>query len=64
MKLYNAKPGKYSESSYKNLKAGRVCAIIGTSLSAMIVFVVLIYVLIVGAALGTIFSTLPWESYM
>ena len=35
-KLYTSDPGRYAES-YKNAKAGFVCAIIGTSLSAAVV---------------------------
>ncbi len=64
MKLYNANPDLYSESSYKNLKAGKVCAIIGTSLSGMLVLGVIIYLLIIGTAIGTFFSATPWESFM
>lgn len=30
--LYRANPGIYSEASYNNIKAGRVCAIIGLAL--------------------------------
>lgn len=33
--LYAAAPGNYTPSSYNNLKAGRICAIIGTILSAL-----------------------------
>ncbi len=64
IKLYNANPDLYSESSYKNLKAGKVCAIIGTSLSGMLVLGVIIYLLIIGTAIGTFFSATPWESFM
>jgi len=64
MKLYNANPELYTEGSYKNLKAGRVCAIIGTSLSGMLVLGIIIYLLIIGTAIGTFFSATPWESFM
>lgn len=42
-RIYNSNPSKY-EGSFKNAKAGFICAIIGTSLSALyfIVFVVLL----------------------
>ena len=33
--LYTANPEMYTESSYKNLKAGRICAIIGLVLSGI-----------------------------
>lgn len=35
MKLYNDNPGIYSESSLSTLKAGRICSIIGTCLTAL-----------------------------
>lgn len=43
-KLYADSPGAYTEASFKNLNAGRICAIIGLSLSALylIFYVVLI----------------------
>ena len=61
--LYNENPDMYTQASYKNMSAGRVCAIIGTVLSSIYVAIVLIYLLIVGAAIGTIFTQLPWESF-
>ncbi len=54
--LLRQNPGKYSEASLKNLKAGRVCAIIGTSLSAVFLIVFIIELIF----LGSIFSSLPW----
>lgn len=57
--LYNANPGKYSESSFKNMKAGHVCAIIGTVLSALYLVFIIIYLLVVGAAI----SSMPWDMY-
>ena len=57
-KLYNENTSLYSLASFNNMKAGRICAIIGTILSALF----LIYVIIVIAFLGAIFSSMPWES--
>jgi hypothetical protein len=62
-KEYKLNPSGYSEGSYKNLKAGRICAIIGTSLSGLYVVFLIIYLTIMGAAIGTIFSTMPWHSF-
>lgn len=44
MKLYNANPEAFTAGSYSNLKAGRVCAIIGVILSSLyfIFFMILI----------------------
>lgn len=57
--LYKSSPQKYSLSSYNNLKAGRVCAIIGLCLSALYFIYWIIYIVIVGAAV----STMPWQMY-
>ena len=54
---YNENPGQYSESSYKNMQAGKICAIIGTCLSALAFIYYIVYFLIIGAAL----SVLPWS---
>lgn len=56
-KTYEENPENYIESSYKNLKAGRICAIIGLSLSALY----LIYIIFILATVGATFSALPWE---
>jgi uncharacterized BrkB/YihY/UPF0761 family membrane protein len=34
-KLYNEDPAHYTESSYKNMNAGKICAIIGLILSIL-----------------------------
>lgn len=58
--LYEQSPGAYSQASYNNLKAGRICAIIGTSLSAVYILILIVYIIF----LGTVFSGLPWEQMM
>jgi hypothetical protein len=45
---YNQNPGMYLQSSYSNMKAGRICAIIGTSLSAVYMAIMIIYLAIFG----------------
>ncbi len=55
-KLYQANPSAYSEASYKNMKAGKVCGIIGLCLSAVYFVIIIIYIVI----LGTTLSMLPW----
>ncbi len=57
--LYNANPALYTESSYSNLKAGRICAIIGLILTALTTLYYFIVVVILGAA----FSWIPWHMY-
>lgn len=46
---YNQNPAGYTQASYKNAKAGRICAIIGTIMSALY----LIYTICIWAFLGS-----------
>jgi len=59
---YNEAPEKYTESSAKNLNAGRICAIIGIVISGLLIMIGIIYMIIFGATLGSLFSTIPWEN--
>jgi len=47
MKKYQLNPGLYTESSYKNAKAGKICGMIATILSAL--FIVMVILIIAGA---------------
>ena len=60
--LYEKNPGEYTIGSYKNLNAGKICAIIGTSLSGIYFIYAMIKWIIVGGALMAIFSDFPWDS--
>ena len=61
MDLYNANPGFYTASSFNNVKAGRICGIIGICLSALYILVIVAYLLFFGA---TILShPWNWQSY-
>jgi hypothetical protein len=44
-RLYRQNPTKYSQSSYSNLKAGKVCGIIGICISGVFILVLLIALL-------------------
>ena len=57
--LYVSDPGKYTEGSYKNMNAGKICAWIGISLSAI---VLLFYVWLI-AAIGLAGLTDPNTIY-
>jgi hypothetical protein len=48
-KEYRLNPNVYSISSYKNLKAGKTCAIIGLALAGIAVICFVIYVIVVGS---------------
>lgn len=49
MKLYNSSPATYTPASYKNLSAGRVCAIIGTCLSSLYIIFAIIAIAYAGS---------------
>ena len=55
--LYKENPNAYSLSSFNNLKAGKICGIIGISLSALYLILIVIYIVV----LGTAFAALPWD---
>jgi len=59
---YYEAPEKYTESSAKNLNAGKICAIIGIVISGLLIMIGIIYLIVVGATLGTLFSTIPWDN--
>jgi hypothetical protein len=52
LKIYSSSPETYTESSHKNVKAGRICSIIGLCLSSLYIVVIIIYVAVLGAAIG------------
>jgi M penetrans paralogue family 26 len=55
MALYKNNPGLYTEASYNNIKAGRICAIIGIALQAVaiIVYILIIAVFVSAASAGS-----------
>ena len=42
-KLYLAQPNAYTPGSYKNLKSGRICAIIGLAVSVLYILLLLVF---------------------
>lgn len=44
IRTYEANSSAYTESSYKNVKAGKVCAIIGLSISGLALLIILVAV--------------------
>lgn len=55
--LYQQNPERYSIASYNNLKAGKICAIIGVIISSLWFLYFIIVFLLYGFAL----SSLPWH---
>lgn len=47
--LYNANPRMYTDGSYNNLKAGRICAIVGLSIGSIILLVFIVYAVILAS---------------
>lgn len=47
-KIYQQNPGAYALASYKNMKAGKICAIIGMSLAGLYILFLVVYFFIVG----------------
>ncbi|MBS3807303.1 MAG: hypothetical protein KGY60_07350 [Bacteroidales bacterium] len=58
MKELSQNPNLYTESSIKNLKAGRICSIIGVSLGGA--FLLLVFLLIILGLAGGFFALLPF----
>lgn len=59
--LYISAPSDYKAVSYSNMKAGKVCAIIGVSLSSLMLVSAMIVKFLFGAAfLGILSSLLPF----
>lgn len=49
--LYNANPLAYTEGSFKNIKAGKVCAIIGVILSSLMTIYFIFLIVLFGTAI-------------
>lgn len=50
--LYNQSPEAWSQSSYNNMNAGRICAIIGTVCGGLYLVIILAYIAIMGSLIG------------
>lgn len=61
--LYAESPEKYTLSSFKNMNAGRICAIIGTIISSLYLVYLIIYIVFLGAVAGSLLTSFPWDSF-
>lgn len=59
IKEYQANPSLYTQVSYKNAKAGRVCGIVGLCLSGTVLFLALAVVLFALSVAGIAIMSLP-----
>lgn len=64
IEMYQANPSLYTESSLKNINAGKICAIIGIVISGLLMLIGLIWMMAVGATFGTLFDHIPWSNYI
>jgi hypothetical protein len=62
LKKYNENPGAYSQGSLGNLKGGRICAIIGVILSALIFVVYLAIIIFSGTS--WMYDTTYWQEIL
>ncbi len=53
MRAYRENPMAYTQSSYSNINAGKICAIIGVSLSVIAVIISIVYYAAIVAVLAT-----------
>ena len=60
--VYEQNPKVYTEASFKNINAGKICGIIGICLNGLMIVVGIIYLLVAGAGLAAFFSEFPWEN--
>lgn len=60
MAIYKINPNSFTLASFNNLKAGKICAIIGLILSSLYFIFLVIYIAIIGAAL----TSMPWSQMM
>ncbi len=51
IKRYYQNPGVYTDGSFKNAKAAKVCGIIGASLGALYLLIIIIFIAIYGFAI-------------
>ena len=59
MRMYRENSEAYTEASIKNLKAGRICSIIGVSLGGAILLLVILVITLFGLA-GGFFALFPF----
>ncbi len=62
--MYEQNPRAYTEGSFKNVNAGRICGIIGIVVNGVLIIAGIIYLILFGAGLTAFFSSFPWEDYI
>ena len=57
---YQLNPSAYSEVSYRNLKTGKTCAIVGLCLAALTIIGVILYFVVFGTLFYNVFQS-SWQ---
>lgn len=60
-KAYNLNPQLYTEISYRNLKTGKTCAIVGLCLAAVMLIGVILYLIFFGTIFYNMLQTQEWR---
>ena len=64
IEAYERNPKAYTQGSFKNVNAGRICGIIGIVLNAAIIMFGIIMLIVMGAGLTEFLQDFPWEEYV
>lgn len=60
-KEYNENPSLYTVASFNNMKAGRICAIVGMCLNVLCLLGMLAYIIFFVSLFSGLGSTFPWK---
>lgn len=60
LKLYEANPTQYTDSSLSSIRSGRTCATIGTIISGVVLLFIILYFIFIFGIFATFFSTLAF----
>ena len=60
-KMYEENPSLYTQASYNNLKAGRICAIIGMIINSLCLVGMIVYIIVIVSIVGSSFQSFPWH---
>ncbi|MCW3071327.1 MAG: hypothetical protein JWO44_1217 [Bacteroidetes bacterium] len=59
--LYNENPSLYTQASFNNMKAGKICAIIGLAINSVCLIGMIIYIAFIATVFSSAFSTFPFR---
>jgi hypothetical protein len=59
--VYEKNPSLYTQASYNNLKAGKICAIIGLAINGVCLIGMIIYIAFIATVFSSAFSSFPFH---